>query len=396
MTTATTPKTAELVPFALKDAPALIEKVFPATKVSFEAQRERKAGSGQTLTALGSYWKGRKPLILVRAIVLGSLLPQTEDAEADLEVFEALLGIDLPGLAKRAVVAAKIKPDAIATVAMLDKPWTYFTYINQKGGLDDASIRQLHCPFEPAAKGLKLGWRNDIDKDGKAFVMQRYLESLPSYEARSLSGKRSEEIDQDWLLTPALRKACRHLRHFGIKADTLPELVEQLGILRYGHKPKIGDVFAGGGSIPYEAARIGASVYASDLNPIACMLNWANLNIVGATEGEREKANETLTNVAEKVGREIDRLGVEKNDQGDRAKHYLYCLEARCPETGWLVPMLPTFVISTKSSVIVELLPNHESESFDINVRSGVSKSDLERAKRKSTAEWSYPQRRWR
>lgn len=65
-----------LEPLALKDAPALIEAVFPAQKVSFEAQRERKAGAGQMLTALGSYWKGRKPLILVRAIVLGSLRPR--------------------------------------------------------------------------------------------------------------------------------------------------------------------------------------------------------------------------------------------------------------------------------------------------------------------------------
>jgi len=64
-----------LTPLALKDAPALIETVFPAQKVSFEAQTERGAGRGQTLTSIGSYWKGRKPLILVRAIVLGSLLP---------------------------------------------------------------------------------------------------------------------------------------------------------------------------------------------------------------------------------------------------------------------------------------------------------------------------------
>jgi len=60
------PASPKLQPFALKDAPALIEAVFPAQKVSFEAQRERKANLGQTLTGLGSYWKGRKPLILVR------------------------------------------------------------------------------------------------------------------------------------------------------------------------------------------------------------------------------------------------------------------------------------------------------------------------------------------
>jgi putative DNA methylase len=50
-------------PFALRYAPALIEAVFPAQKISAEAQRERKAQADQTLTALGSYWKGRKPLI---------------------------------------------------------------------------------------------------------------------------------------------------------------------------------------------------------------------------------------------------------------------------------------------------------------------------------------------
>mgnify|MGYP001329947506 CR=1 FL=1 len=68
----TFPADVTLQPFALKDAPALIEVVFPAQKISAEAQKERKAQADQTLTALGSYWKGRKPLILVRAVVLGS------------------------------------------------------------------------------------------------------------------------------------------------------------------------------------------------------------------------------------------------------------------------------------------------------------------------------------
>lgn len=92
-----------ITPFALQHTPALIESVFPAQKVSFESQRERKAGAGQTLTALGSYWKGRKPLILVRAIVLGSLLPSTDDAEKDLEIYEQLLAFDEGGLARRAL-----------------------------------------------------------------------------------------------------------------------------------------------------------------------------------------------------------------------------------------------------------------------------------------------------
>src|SRR3954467_15222155 len=86
--------TPALAPFSLKDAPSFIERQFPVGRLSAEAYKERKAGAGQTLTALGSYWKGRKPLVLVRACVLGSLLPATDKHEKDLEVFELLMAMD--------------------------------------------------------------------------------------------------------------------------------------------------------------------------------------------------------------------------------------------------------------------------------------------------------------
>src|SRR6056297_3260606 len=115
-----------LEPGALQDAPALIEAVFPAQKISFEAQKERKANLGQTLTGLGSYWKGRKPLILVRSIVLGSLLPQTDDNEKDLEIFESLMGFDDEGLARRALIQNAIKPKDFASLIALSNPWDLF------------------------------------------------------------------------------------------------------------------------------------------------------------------------------------------------------------------------------------------------------------------------------
>ncbi len=114
-----------LIPFALKDAPALIEAVFPAQKISAEAQKERKAQADQTLTALGSYWKGRKPLTLVRAIVLGCLLPQTGDSEKDLEIYEKLLAIDDLSFGRRLPV---LSPWDIAERINLDQPWRFFTW----------------------------------------------------------------------------------------------------------------------------------------------------------------------------------------------------------------------------------------------------------------------------
>jgi putative DNA methylase len=71
-----------LAPLALKDAPCFIELQFPVGRVSAEAYKERTAVQGQLLTTLGTYWKGRKPLILVRAVVLGTLLPASLDFHA--------------------------------------------------------------------------------------------------------------------------------------------------------------------------------------------------------------------------------------------------------------------------------------------------------------------------
>jgi len=77
--------------------------------------------------------------------------------------------------------------------------------------------------------------------------------------------------------------------HLGTSAESFPELVEQLGVMRFGHRPRIADTFCGSGQIPFGAARLGCDVYASDLNPVACMLTWGGLNIVGGSRESRKQ-----------------------------------------------------------------------------------------------------------
>src|SRR6516164_10142418 len=93
--------TSGLDPLLLKNAPSFVEVQFPVGRLSAEAYKERKANLGQTLTALGSYWKGRKPLVLVRAAVLGTLLPATDDPDRDRDVFLKLMLMDGEGRLKR-------------------------------------------------------------------------------------------------------------------------------------------------------------------------------------------------------------------------------------------------------------------------------------------------------
>jgi putative DNA methylase len=173
-------------------------------------------------------------------------------------------------------------------------------------------------------------------------------------------------------------------------------LVEQLGILRFGHRPKVGDTFCGGGSIPFEAARLGCDVYASDLNPIACMLTWGALNIIGASPEKRAEIERAQREVAEAVDREITALGIEHDEHGNRAKAYLYCLETRCPQTGWMVPMAPSWVISKTRNVVAKLVPDHANKRFKIEIKTGASKAEMEAAEQGTVRAGSLVYNLWR
>jgi putative DNA methylase len=296
-------------PFSLKDAPALIERMLPVQKLSAEAYKEQMAVHGKTLTALGSYWKGRKPLVLNKACILGCLLPATEDPARDLEIFEMLMAMD-----------------------------------------DESLIIRL--------------------KHGK-----QETQKLPNAAYRELvnHAKRPEEV-MDFVHNHIWDYVNMHI---GTSAKSSPELVEQLGIMRFGHRPRVADTFCGSGQIPFEAARLGCDIYASDLNPIACMLTWGALHIVGGSESSREKLSQSQQELAQRLQMEIDRLGIETDGHGWRAKVLLYCVEARCPQCGWMVPLLPTRIISKGYRVIAELLPDVKTMRYEIIIRSGVTDEEL-------------------
>lgn len=372
----------ELTPHSLKDAPALIEAVFPAQKVSFEAQRERKAGAGQILTALGSYWKGRKPLILVRSIVLGSLLPQTGDKEKDLEIFELLMGFDPLSLSKRATIQNVIKPKDIAANICLPNPWEFFSHNIKPEKERYPDIAEWVLPLNAEDECVTLRWQKGIEETDKLHLIGLYLETKTGYEAKAELCKRPEELEQDWLYAHVWPTVNKHYAHLGIQADSHQELIEQLGLLRYGHRPRVGDTFCGGGSIPFEAARLGCDVYASDLNPIASMLTWGAVNIIGLEENETIKLETAISLLGEQVDREISKFGVEHDQSGNRAKVYLYCVEITCTQTGWRIPLLPSLIISMQRNVICKLEPNQKEKKFDIHIESGVSLEEMNIARK--------------
>ena len=86
--------------------------------------------------------------------------------------------------------------------------------------------------------------------------------------------------------------------------------------------------------------------------------------------------------MAKTVNAEMIRLEVEHDEAGNRAKAYLYCMETRCPKTGWMVPMSPSWVISKDRKIMAKVNPRSRSKRYKIEIHSGVSAAEIAEAEK--------------
>lgn len=332
---------------------SFIEVQFPVSKVSKESYKERKANLGQTLTGLGKWW-GRKPLILVRAAILGLLMPASNDPKKDRDIFLKILTMDNEGLWHR-------KNKSIPMKVLYEN----LTHSERKRYFEDE---------EADKPKYKKGITTVEKKSLQRLVFDRF-----SYDEKLEYCLRPEEVknisEEEWKEINS---------HLGTSASNIQELIRELGQRKFGHTPIIGDCFSGGGSIPFEAARIGCDVYASDLNPIAMLLTWASLHIAGASDDEIEELRAFQKKIYDLADKQILEWGIETNERGDRADSYLYCHEALCPECGYKVPLAPSWIIG-KGTKTVAILTENQEQGFDITVVSNASETEIKQAESLAT-----------
>lgn len=373
----TTPHPSGVVANSLKDAPSLIEALLPVQKLSIDVAKEREARQSQTLTTLGSYWKGRKPLVLNKACILASLLPATNQPMKDLEVFELLMGMDSVSISKRLGLAY---PERIVQQLVIGDIRQYFTTV-PPGAIDKLplsgpfSIQDYPYVERGTSKVPRLVWRTDISDDDKHALAARLFEAT-AYRELSEDMSRAEEIEET--ITSHIWPTVN--QHLGTNAKSVPELVEQLGVMRFGHRPTVADTFSGSGQIPFAAAKAGCDVYASDLNPISGMLTWGAFNVVGAAADVRKAQESARQALFDEVLAEIDSLGFESDGNGWRGKAYLYCIEVVCPSSGWKVPVLQTRVVSKGKSVIANLIPDPINKRYGIELKSDATAKEIAEA----------------
>jgi len=323
--------------------PSLLEVQFPIGPLSIESYIERDAKGAKLLSSLGKWWGG-KPLVLTRAIILASLFESSDDPDQwpeDLEVFLRLMCFDPAGMWKR-------KKDKLP-----------------------ASICYPHATDQERKKLFKdeakwSGKRSNGVPEGKEALEKRVFYTLPYTEQLEYCC-RVEQIDG-----PPKESWAEINAYCGTSATSLSEWVEEMSLRRFGHKLRVGDAFSGSGSIPFEAAELGCDVYASDLNPVACLLSWGALNLVGGDPDYHAEVGKAQQELYEAMDAWYEETGYETSEEGWRAEAYLYCVEVTVPEwDGWKIPLSGSWEIAPKLGAWVELIPDEANKRFDFKVRYG-------------------------
>lgn len=323
--------------------PVFIETQFPIARLSAESYKERKANNGQTLTRLGKWW-GRKPLILVRASILGMLMPASDDPKRDREIFLKILTMDDDGAWQRQ--KGDIPVAAWGEAAPTEIQEEYFTARGFQRGLTDEEKEDV-C--DQIWESLDSEQRKALDDQRRRPVPDREAFDALSYAERITHCERPENISG-----PSAEAWEEINNHLGTTANSLPELIDQLGQQTFGHTPRVGDSFCGGGSIPFEAARIGCKAFGSDLNPVAGLLTWASLNLLGGSKEVQEDVIRVQAQAIAAADSQVTEWGIEHNERGERADAFLYCVEVKPEGCDYFIPLAPSWLVGEKSKVVAK------------------------------------------
>ena len=183
--------------------------------------------------------------------------------------------------------------------------------------------------------------------------------------------------------------------------------------------PALHDPFAGGGAIPLEAQRLGLESYASDLNPVAVMINKAMLEIPPKFVGQKPVGpipmKEKQTNLLDEwlgiagLAEDVRRYGHWMHEEATKRLGEFYPKVAITPKVidgrpdlekyrdkeltviAWLwartvkspnpafnhvkVPLVSSFVLSRKSGKIAYVQPVVDGSAYEFEIGTGESQN---------------------
>lgn len=262
----------------------LIEVAMPIKEISAESVRDKSIRHGHISTL--HLWWARRPLPVCRAVVFASLVPDPMDEncpQAFKDAVQMLLGQafslnpgespvdwyrpydDIPYTAAIDQMEDNLRNRLLMFIGKFSDKYTKMgEKTPAKDMLTEASLIKWDNKNneEIIGKARKLIWVSHNAHSGI-----KAAELFADFENHYKAIKTAE---MELYNTPD-----RHITTDDIRAkeNTLHSAIETF----LDKMPKVFDPFAGGGSIPLEAARLGCKTYGNDINPVAHIIQKGSL-----------------------------------------------------------------------------------------------------------------------
>ena len=376
----------------------LIEVSLPLDAINKASAREKSIRHGHPSTL--HLWWARRPLAAARAVIFAQMVDDPS------EYVDVLLS---DSKRKRAAIRAlkKRRAEQAAT----------------SGGSDASRRVESAISAEPDGPETNTASGDHADRQALRDIaaelerdrLFRIIEELVLWENTTneeVLDRARAEIWQSW------RRACAaHADH--------PRARE---IFDRDRLPAFHDPFAGGGALPLEAQRLGLEAHASDLNPVAVLINKAMIEIPAKFAGQapvnpatrqekslierewkgaqglaedvryygqwmRDEAEKRIGHLYPKV--EVSEEMVAERSDLERYKGraltviaWLWARTVKSPNPAFAsvdVPLASTFMLSTKAGKEAYVEPVIEANSYRFAVKVGKPK-DAEAAKRGTKA----------
>lgn len=296
----------------------LIEVDLPIARISAHARREKSIRHGHISTL--HIWWARRPLAACRAVICAALWPDPADPLCP------------PAFRERAVEAIKQFAARVCPGKATE----------EEANLKEHASRESFARWDAIAAGtLTLDANKLLDMPILRLCLLDFIADFANWDNSTV---------------PAYLETSRALTQAAHEA---------LGGAP-GTRPLVVDPFAGGGSIPLEALRVGADAFASDLNPVPVLLNKVVLEYI-PKYGKR--LAEEVRKWGEWIKQEAETELAEfypTDPDGATPIAYLWARTIRCegPGCGAEVPLMRSLWLAKKATgpVALQLVPNSNAK----------------------------------
>lgn len=159
--------------------------------------------------------------------------------------------------------------------------------------------------------------------------------------------------------------------NYDINPAQLEKLKQEYAKVWGSESPTVLDPFAGGGSIPFEAMRVGVNAISNDYNPVAHLIQKATLEYP-KKYGEKlyKDVEKGLNWVFEETRKELESYYPKHN--GTSAAAYIWAWMVHCPKCGFDNPLVGQWWLVRTDKNNIYIQPSIENGKLHLEIKRGT------------------------